>query len=213
MYIEDLTKITELTILSDSLFEEIYSIDDDFEKAKILLSVEEKAKLLGKKVEFEKLLKAYIKQKKKSNSDNKISVTMQNSNTGMTDFRGGNYQDFRCGIWVANENGIRTYTMFGEKEACSHPIMPVQILTNAETGFCKVKIAFKLKGKWKEVVVDKEVISSSSKIVSLAKFGIRVTSENSKTLVQYMSDMESMNEDYIVEQVSTSKLGDRKSVV
>jgi len=207
LYIEDLTKISEDTVLSDSLFEEICSIDDDYEKAKILLSIEEKAKMLGKKVEFEKLLKAYIKQKKKSDSENKIISYQQNNNSGMTDFIGGNYQDFRCGIWVANESGVRTYTMFGEKEACSHPIIPIQILTNAETGFCKVKIAFKLKGKWKEVVIDKEIISSSSKIVSLAKFGIRVTSENSKTLVQYLSDMESMNEDYIIEQVSTSKLG------
>lgn len=206
MYIENIDKINEEIILSDDLYIEILQIDDEVKKARILIAIQEKAKFLGKKAEFEKLFRAFVKQKKKSDSEVEVISYRQNSNSGMTEFN-GKYQDFRCGLWVANESGVRIYTPFGEKEACSHPIIPIQILTNAETGFCKVKIAFKLKGRWKEVVVDKEIISSSSKIVTLSKYGIRVTSENSKTLVQYMSDMESMNEDFIIEQISTSKLG------
>lgn len=205
MYIEDFDKITKENILSRDLFKEILEIEDDFKKAEVLLLVEQIADDLNKKTEFTKLLRAYIKQQK-----NEIASKRDNAmfgSNGLTSFTGSEYQDYKCGIWLANDNGVRTFTMMGEKEACSHPIMPVQSLVNAETGFCKVKLAFKLKGKWKDVVVDKEIISSASKIVSLSKHGIRVTSENAKTLVQYLSDMEALNEYDISEQVSTSKLG------
>ena len=205
MYIEDFDKITKENILSRDLFKEILEIDDDFKKAEVLLLVEQIAEDLNKKTEFTKLLRAYVKQQK-----NEVARKRDNAmfgSNGLTSFTDSEYQDYKCGIWLANDNGVRTFTMMGEKEACSHPIMPVQSLVNAETGFCKVKLAFKLKGKWKDVVIDKEIISSASKIVSLSKHGIRVTSENAKTLVQYLSDMEALNEYDISEQVSTSKLG------
>ena len=207
MYIEDITKIDKDAILSNALFDEIFSIDDEFEKAKILLSIEERAKIIDKKTEFNKLLRAYTKKKKAEVKANQSSGFNEYQNSGMTSFSGGDYQDYNCGQWVANDNGVCLYTPLGMKEACSHPIMPIQILTNAETGFCKINLAYKLKNRWKEIVVDKEIISSSSKIVSLSRFGIRVNSENAKNLVSYLTDMEAMNEDSIKEQVSTSKLG------
>ena len=207
MYIEDIAGITTETILSNALFDEIFSIDDEFEKAKILLTIEERAKILGKKTAFEKLLKAYAKKKKNEMQANTSSGLNEYAAAGVTEFTGGDYPSYNCGQWIANDHGISIYSMGFPKEACSHPIMPTQILTNAETGFCKVKIAFKVKGRWKEIVVDKEIIASSNKIVSLSRNGIRVTSENAKALVSYLSDMESWNEDLIKEQVSTSKLG------
>jgi len=207
VYVEDLTKINESVILSKSLFQEICDIKDEFDRADILLSISEKAKLLGKKVEFEKLYRAYLKQKKISDSEIAKLKLNEIATDGLTHFNSEKYQDYKCGYWLSYETGIKTITMFGEKEACRHPIIPIRILTNAETGFCKVVLAFKLKNRWKEITVDKEVISSASKIVSLSKYGIRVTSENSKSLVQYLSDLESFNEDIITEQISTSKLG------
>ena len=205
MYIEDFDKITKENILSRELLNEVFEIDDEFKKAETLLLLESIADDYNKKTEFAKLLRAYVKQKKNEVSTKRDSA-MFGSN-GLTSFTDSDYQDYRCGVWLANDNGVRTFTMAGEKEACSHPIIPVQLLVNAETGFCKVKLAFKLKGKWKDVVVDKEIISSASKIVSLSKHGIRVTSENAKMLVQYLSDMEALNEYDITEQISTSKLG------
>lgn len=209
MYIENIPGLDANTILCSDLFLEILEEEDEVLKARILLAVQEKAKLLGKKSEFEMLFKAYVKQRKKYDLENRQSEPNLNEvqTDGLTHFKGGKYQDYKCGIWLANDNGVRTFTMFGENVACTHPILPVQILINAETGLCKVKLAFKVRNKWNEVIVDKEVISSSSRIVSLSKYSIRVTSENAKYLVQYLSDIESLNEDSIVEQVTTSKLG------
>ena len=177
----------------------------NIKKEKILCLIEEKAKEFCKKTEFLRLFNSYSKEKKKSIPE--IQRYEEYSTNGLTSFIGGDYQDYKSGMWIANENGINIFLGMTQVEACSHPIMPIQILINAETGFCKVKIAFKLKRKWKEIIVDKETVSSASKITSLSKFGIRVTSENAKLLVRYLSDMEAMNEDFITEQVSTSKLG------
>lgn len=207
MYVENIANITPEIILSNSLFDEIFDIEDEFEKAKILLTVEERAKLLGKKTEFGKLLRAYRSQKKNELKAKQKQGLNEFVGSGMTEFTSEAYDNYRCGQWIANDNGIIVFKMGFPAEACSHPIMPIKILTNAETGFCKVNLAFKIKNRWKEIVVDKEIISSSSKIVSLSRYGIRVTSENAKMLVSYLSDMEAMNEDLIKEQVSTSKLG------
>lgn len=209
MYIENIPKLDADTILCSELYCEILEMDDEVLKARILLAVQEKAKLLGKKTEFEMLFRAYVKQQKKYDAENKQLQPRLNEiqNDGLTHFSSGKYQDYKCGVWIANESGVKTITMFGENVACPHPILPVQILINAETGLCKVKLAFRIRKRWNEVIVDKEVISSSNKIVSLSKYCIGVTSENARYLVQYLSDMEMLNEETITEQVTTSKLG------
>ena len=53
----------------------------------------------------------------------------------------------------------------------------------------------------------KDLISSASKIVSLSKLGVSVTSENARLLVKYLSDVENLNDDDIPVQMSSSKLG------
>jgi hypothetical protein len=113
----------------------------------------------------------------------------------------------RCGNWIADNNGIRTYSIYGEVLACYHPILPVQRLINAQTGKEKIKLVFKKGHQWKEIVTDKGMIASANRIVGLADYGISVTSENARNLVRYLSDIENYNMDRIEVQVSTSKLG------
>lgn len=114
----------------------------------------------------------------------------------------------RSGNWIANTNGIKTFSPFGgEILACYHPILPIQRLINAETGKEKIKLAFKKGSTWKEIITDKGVIASANKVVSLADYGVSVTSETAKNLVRFLSDIENLNLDYISTQISTSKLG------
>ncbi|WP_225439057.1 DUF927 domain-containing protein, partial [Lacticaseibacillus rhamnosus] len=75
-----------------------------------------------------------------------------------------------------------------------------------------VRLSFKRNGKWKDITVDRSVVASASKIVSLADAGLTVTSETSKYLVQYLSQVEAMNEAIIPQRRSTSKLGWHKDV-
>jgi len=194
-------------LLSDELFLEMMDLKSDTEIAKLEIKYTNKAKLLGCKTDFEKMLKAVKAERKKVIRENNKVVPFRNDFAdGITHFV-GDYDDLRCGSWICTNNGIYAMTQNGESYACSHPILPIKVLKNAETGFCKVVIAFLVRSKWQEITVDKEIISSASKIVSLSKSGIRVTSENAKNLVRYLSDIEALNEDGIIEYVSTSKLG------
>lgn len=194
-------------LLSDELFLEMMDLKSDTEIAKLEIKYTNKAKLLGCKTDFEKMLKAAKAERKKVIRENNKVVPFKNDFAdGITHFV-GDYDDLRCGPWICTNNGIYAMTQYGESYACSHPILPIKILKNAETGFCKVVIAFLVRNKWQEITVDKEIISSASKIVSLSKHGIRITSENAKNLVRYLSDIEAFNEDRITEYVSTSKLG------
>lgn len=112
-----------------------------------------------------------------------------------------------CGDWQADNTGIYGVTNFGMELACPHPVMPVQRLINIDTGAEKIKLAFQKGRRWREVIVEKSVISSSNKIVALSDQGLGVTSENAKLLVRYLSDVENMNYDIIPEAYSFSRLG------
>ena len=206
--LQPLNNLTAESILEEEVICEVLDEVDEIFKARLLLSLIDRAQELGVKTKFEKLYAAYKKEKAKFEKANTPAKPLNHiEHDGMTHFE-GDYPQMSCGMWTADENGIRMYTYLGERVACSHPILPIQVLTNAETEYAKVKLAFKIKGKWREIIVDNEVISSASKIVSaLSKYYIDANSENAKALVQYFSDIKRFNEHIITEQISTSKLG------
>ena len=114
--------------------------------------------------------------------------------------------ELQCGEWIANDMGVYREGMFVE-QACPHPIMPIQRLINIDTGIEKMKLAFRKGNRWREIIVDKSVVSSATKIVSLSDHGVSVTSENAKALVRFLSEVESANYDIIPEMNSFSRLG------
>lgn len=203
----DITKLDAQSILSDEVLEECMNEPNIVERSKLVLALGEKAKLLGVKSKFDYLLAAYqtverdLKRKEKEKQANKS----YDNYTQFDYFSDGH--EFYCGNWTADSHGVRAFNMFGEQLACYHPIMITQRLINAETGKEKIKIAFKKGRIWKEIVVDKGMIASSNKIVGLADFGVSVTSESSKALVRFLSDIENYNIEEIDTRVSTSKFG------
>lgn len=199
----DIDKLTAETILDDEIFRDIFSCDNEIEKARLILDLTARAKQLGIKRKFEDLLKAYKKELGKTATLSPAPVSFD----GLTDFSGLDVQ-MRCGNWICNDNGIRTTNAFGgEVIACYHPLIPVQKLINIETGREKIKLAYKILDDWEEIIVDKEVLASATRIVQLSGYGINVTSENARHLVRYLSDIEYMNLDLIKAKKSSSKLG------
>lgn len=204
----DITKLDASSILSDEVLTEIFEEHDAIEQARLLLSVQEKAKILGVKTKFDTMVKAYKKVNReiiKAASEKKVQNTSFDNYTQFDYFDDG--LELYCGNWIADQHGVRTFTMFGEQLACYHPILIVQRMMNAETGKEKVKIAFQKGFKWKEIIVDKGMIASSNKIVGLADYGVSVTSETAKSLVKFLSDIENYNISQIDTRVSTSKFG------
>lgn len=205
----NIAALTAETILEDEILTAVFDEDDEVYRARMLLTLVDRAKELGVKGKFESLAKAYGKQRKAYDQQHKeVQSKPQGTLNSYTEFSyGDTEQEYFCGNWIATENGIKTFTMYGEQLACYHPILPVQRLINAETGKEKVCLAFKKGGIWKEIIVDKGVIASNTKIVSLAEYGVSVTSETSRALVRFLADIENYNINLIDKQTSTSKLG------
>lgn len=196
------------SILSESLLTEIFEEEDKIKQARLILDCQDRAKTLGVKQKFDMLVKAYEKTFKEIDKAKKNIFTVD----GYTNFTfpiDSTYCNMRCGAWQASDDGI--YAPISNSPipitACYHPIFPYKRLKNMETGEEQITLVYKRNHKWIEITVPKDIISSASKIVSLSKVGISVTSENAKYLVKYLADIENFNDDDIEIQNSTSKLG------
>lgn len=201
-----LNEMDSESILDDSVFIELFEINDPIERARKKIALKNRAKQLGVKSDFDDLLKGYgeaDREIKKAEKE-KQSVCALANYTNFT----GKYDNMYCGAWIASDAGIFARVSGGIDEvACYHPILPIERLKNLETGEEQIKLAYKRNGFWSEIVVPKVMITSASKIVALSGRGIAVTSENAKLLVKYLADVENGNDDYIDVQYSTSKLG------
>lgn len=202
---EPLARLDSNSILDEKIFLEIFDQEDEITKARMILSLTDRATELGVKKKFEELLKAYKRVDRETKQrERKKSITMLDK---WTNFEGP-YDNMFCGAWIAGEDGVYAQNDSQvDAVACYHPILPVERMKNLETGEEQIKIAYKRNGRWDEIIVPKTMVTSASKIVSLSGRGISVTSENAKLLVRFLSDVENMNDSHINVQYSTSKLG------
>lgn len=115
----------------------------------------------------------------------------------------------RCGKYVCDQFGIAYTGRMGEEvEVCSHPIMPTARIYDVDNRIEQMEIAFtRNNAEWETLTEPKEVVFDSRKIVSLAKHGILVTTENSKELVKFLCALESANNVELPLFKKTSKLG------
>lgn len=191
-------------ILEEEVFIEIFEQEDVIRRAQMLLSLQDRAKELGVKGQFDTMVKAFERAEKETREKKKHETLLEN----WTNFT-GKYDSMKCGSWIASDGGIRTFNKDYSNEVivCYHPILPIGRLRNLETGEEQIRLAYKRNHRWMEITVPKDVISSASKIVGLSKLGVAVTSENAKLLVKYLSDVENLNDDEIPVQKSSAKLG------
>ena len=200
-----LNELTKQTILSEEVFDEVFNQEDEIYKARLLLSLQDRAAELGVKGKFDQMVKAYKRVDRETKQRKKQQQTAGMNN--YTDFDGP-YENMYCGSWIAGETGIYAQNMATvEQIACYHPILPIERLKNLETGEEQIKLAFKRNGRWEEIIIPKTMITSASKIVALSGRGVAVTSENAKLLVRYLTDVENRNTGQIAVQYSSSKLG------
>lgn len=204
-----LNELTAETVLSDDVLTEVFDQEDELYKSRLLLSLEDRAGELGVKKKFQELIKAYKRVEREMRRQERERKGRPSVLENWTNFEGP-YDRMQCRQWIATEEGIclnNPSTGYTDVLACYHPILPVERLKNLETGEEQIKLAYKRNGRWEEIIVPKTMVTSANKIVSLSGRGIAVTSENAKYLVRYLADVENANENYIVVQYSTSKLG------
>ena len=86
-------------------------------------------------------------------------------------------------------------------------IYPSALITNMINETEKVELTYKVLGKWKTLIVDKETISNKNKIISLANYGIYATSSNNAALVNYLNDVIIYNQNILPQKKSVSHVG------
>lgn len=138
-------------------------------------------------------------------------------NGTQSDFRQGqNQTDFSgqelalwCGSWDASDSGIFCINRFGERiEACSHPIYPLRLMRNIDSGLEKLEIHWRRGNEVEQKrIFSRSVIASANSIVHLADYGVAVNSENAKYLVKFLHDVESLNYDRLDRISSVGRLG------
>ena len=108
------------------------------------------------------------------------------------------------GEWIANDDGVYKTNAYGVNQfACPHPIFILTRYSNVDTDVESVQLVYGRAGRtYKTKIVPRSDLASANKIVKLAEYGVGVTSENAKALVQFLSDFESINYDKIVEKKS-----------
>lgn len=185
-------------LYSDEPYVFLYDfIDNPFKLAQAREQLKRYAENIGVKG-FVNLWKAYLKS---------VNQSKSRFAENATDFNGQPIE-LICGDYQCDEYGVTISAgIMGEIQVCSHPIMPVQRLVNVDTDEEKLKIAFRKGSRWRERIVDKDVLSNQAKIIELSKYGVMVNSTNARYLGQFLMELEQMNYDAIPEQRSVGRLG------
>ena len=136
--------------------------------------------------------------------------TERMANCALSNFKNPpNGVQLQVGDWNADETGIWQPGFKNDViVAFSHPIVPVERFVNIDTGTEKTKLEYwRGKGRHRNVIVDNSLLASRQSIVSLADFGVSITSETSPAAIRYIQNVTDLNYDLIPVTKSTSRLG------
>lgn len=195
-------ELTPADPFPDEVFYKIFEIEDIVERTRYIEGMKTRARQLKRISEFNSTLKAFFQDyaQKMKETGNKTAFT-------------GQPVELECGQWRANDLGV-TMQRFDNKgmpviiNACTHPILPVEILKNVDTGDERIRLAYFKYGTWNQVTVGRDVCADNNAIVKvLSKIGIEVTTENAKSLVKYISDCVGYNPAKLSPKRSINRLG------
>lgn len=186
----------------DELFYRIFEFEDNIEKTQYIEALRSEARRMKRVNEFNNILKSFQQD-----------YTQRQRQTGTKTRFTEQPLELDCGEWQADDLGVRTvrYDKNFTKvpvTACSHPILPVEILKNVDTATERIALAYFKAGAWQQITVDRNVCANANKIVdALSRFGIEVTSDNAKNLVRYISDCVGLNPKTLEPKKSINRLG------
>lgn len=202
---ELITGMNELTPdepFPDEIFYKIFEIEGNVERAQYIEALKNRARQMKRANEFNAILKAFF-----------MDYSQKMKETGNCTNFTGQVLELQCGPWRANDLGVsmQKFDSRGQPvfvSACTHPIMPIEIYKNVDTGRERVKLAYFKYGEWQSVTVNRKVCADNSAIVDvLSDMGIEVTSENAKPLVKYISDCIGLNPAKLEPKKSINRLG------
>ncbi len=186
----------------DEVFYQIFEIEDNIERTQYIESLRAAARKRKRLTEFNNLYKSFV-----------LDYAQRQKQTGNHTRFTDQPMELICGEWVANDLGVRTVrydknAMPTTLQACSHPILPIEILKNVDTAQERITLAYFKAAVWQRITVDRAVCANSNKIVdALSQFGIEVTSDNAKNMVRYISDCVGLNPATLNPKKAINRLG------
>lgn len=186
----------------DDIFYAVFEIDDNVERQKYIEALRNVAREKKRFTEFNNIFRQY-------QLDYMQRMKQDGNRTRFT----GQPVELSCGEWTADDLGVRT-TRFDRNfqpvpvMACSHPLLPVEILKNVDTSEERITLAYFKSAAWQTITVDRSVCANTNRIVdALSQYGIEVTSDNAKNLVRYISDCVGCNPAALDPKRSINRLG------
>lgn len=192
---------------SEAIYKRLYEIQNPFEQAMEKDRLTTLAVTLKVK-NFISNYKAYVKMRKQIEK----KEPPEDSDVSFSEFENQPYQ-IMTGVWTANdETGVWRLGPNNQRDyACSHMIMPIELIYGVDTGRYRVKLRFRRGGRKRaeDIIVDIDKLSSSRAIVdALTPFGVSVTSgARANAMVDYIRDILDMNSGVIPIKESVSRLG------
>ena len=205
--------LTKEQITSQEILDELYAIEDDLDQTLAVSSVMQRAKKLRVTGIFRANWAAMKRQMRKEaaledskKAEKKAEIILSNT----YDFKDASeiVTTYNTGHWYCtDQEGVYELGGKGEKLFASHyPVIILSKLTNKDTGFEKVIIAWRKDGRVRSCPVPRETLASNTKLVGLARLGVPVTSETARAMVRYLYDFEMCNPQ-IPAEVSSGKFG------
>lgn len=186
----------------DEIFYHIFEIEDNVERTQYIEALRNTARKLKRATEFNNVYKSFV-----------LDYAQKQKQTGQKTRFTDQPMELVCGEWTANDLGVRTVrydknAMPMPVVACSHPILPVEILKNVDTAQERITLAYFKSAMWQTITVDRSVCANANKIVdALSQFGIEVTSDNAKNMVRYISECVGLNPLTLNPKKSINRLG------
>lgn len=209
------------TFNTEQPYELLMSVDDELTRQRVKTAMRDKAKKCGFSVkDFDDSCKAALLRRKREDREaateakekKKAEALEQAKGTehylsGLKKRLGGQAPNF--GKYICTDRSIMYLDPFGVPvKICSHPLFPTKRYVNIETGSELMNISYMLDGKWRELdLIDRKVLSQSKTIVSMSEYGLDVTSENAREIVNYLAEVDQLNRDIIPRRETVKHLG------
>ena len=216
--LNNIDKLEKEDFLNPDLYQELMEIEKPTARELMRGKLSEKAKEFKVKQSFDRAYES-VKRELRNHRDvlsasgdsNKTKFTLLDNTTELPASIAEDMKhipgQLKCGSWICDDEGIKVFTEKGMVTICPHPIIPVRILRNIETGKYKVELVFHLRGQTQSIFVNRELLASPSKILELAAYAVIIKARTAPLFCEYFADMETYNPDILREFASTSKLG------
>ena len=188
--------ITKEQLLSADFVSDIFLEEDPTVRQEEIGKYQIIAKGLGCKGQFDDLVKAHrrmIREERKKQEEKASQNPLQVVSNHFDSFWSDDIVSYQTGRWKVMDNGIFCQDGKMVVVAGYYPVIITKIMTDINTGDEKMELAWKKGGSVKRLTALRSVVSSSTKIFELSRYGFPVTTETAKNLIKYLSDFEALN--------------------